>query len=255
MMADAAFADLLVQVIGEQGAPTEARTLHLLGDRELVLQLHLTGEPHVGQIRASLHQIAAGISAPIAKDLALAILDRGGSTAAARVILPAVRSATLMELRFTAQAEPAPARPAGKARLVVYPADHAAQLKAQFLAAQARAEVKLGVVSESPELKAVLRAAGLPFEERDAIGAGLIHLAQAEGESGRRLCESAPPDSRLLLFTNDPLLPAGVYWTERGRGFIAKATLPVLADFHRAPERQALFYHLLHRALAPPGSP
>jgi len=251
MTAIAALAEPRVEVLGEQEGRTSTRTLHVFGGRELAVQVQLSGGADGAQLRGRLYQLAGGVAAPLAEEFPIVFAPADHF----RFAIPSVAHVTLMELRFTAQAEAARQK-AGAARLAVYPLDHAVQLQARFAAAFEKAGAKLWVASDSPQLKTVLRAAGMIFEEHETIqAASAIHLAQGDAETASRLVQAAPEDAKLLIFTTDPQLPTGVYWTDRPRGFIAKVTLPVLADFDRSPDRQALFYHLLHRALTPSPSP
>ena len=118
--------------------------------------------------------------------------------------------------------------------------------------AAADAGAKLVVVGESPLLKAALRDLGLAFDEADKVAEAeaTLYLAEADAEPARELLEQAPATARLLLFTREPLLPAGVYWTERnGGGFVGKVTLPVLTGIRSAPERQLLFSNQFQQAI------
>ena len=92
----------------------------------------------------------------------------------------------------------------------------------------------------------------MTFDETETVretGTATLYLAEAVAEPARELLEKTPATARLLLFTREPTLPAGVYWTERTGGFVGKVTLPVLTDFGRAPERQLLFLNLFQQAI------
>ena len=207
--------------------------------------------------QAGLFQLASGVAAPLAKDLPVAegvALD--GSAIQVRTFTltpPAVDATTVMELRFAAKAEGAEKwQPAGSVRFAVHPADLLAQIKKQLATATTEAAVKLSVVGESAALKAALRELDLTFGETETVPEAdttTLFLAECAGEPARLLLEQTPATARLVLFTRDPTLPAGVYWTEHGGGFTGKVTLPVLPDFARAPERQLLFLNLFQQAL------
>lgn len=258
VLAGLASAEPLVQVVGADERPAEPRALHVFGGRVVALRLQIAAPSRQpANIRASLYQLAGHIAAPVAKDLP--VVERLSLEAPLlraqqfSVTLPDVRQATAFELRFTAAQEGAGAsEPAGTVRLVAHSADAAARMKALLAAASP----VVTVLGESARLKALLRGAGAAFEEAGAIPSeqprnARVYLAEMDADAARRLIADTPAVARLLLFTSDPTLPAGVYWTDRGAGYIAKVTLPVLADFESAPERQTLFLHLLQRALAP----
>ncbi len=247
-----------VEVVGVEGRASEARTLHLLAGQpvELKLQMFATAPGRIS-IRASLYQLAGGIAAPLAKDLPVAA-DVGFDGASLRpqkfgITPPEVRHATMMELRFAAKSEAGDAwQPAGVARFVVHPAGLFPQVKALLSKAIETAGTKVAVIGESPQLKQTLRGAGLGFDEAEAVAdpaPGRLYLAECSAEAARALIAQTPPEARLLVFTSDPALPPGVYWTQRGAGFTAKVTLPVLADFEHAPDRQMLLLTLFQQAL------
>jgi len=255
-------AEPAVTVNGVEGRPSATPALHLIAGEPAVIQLQLSSKmPARTSIRASLYQLASGIAAPVAKDLPVAddvALDGTAVHALAFSITPPeVQHSAAMELRFSANDGGATWRPAGSARLVVYPAGLLAQVKAMLTAAQ-RTGVNVVVLGESPQLKSLLRGAKLEFEEADApsASADTLSLSQCDASAARTLLAQSPAEARLLLFTSDPALPAGVYWTARGAGFTAKVTLPVLTDLDRAPDRQFLFLTLFQQAFRTfPSSP
>ena len=247
-----------VQVVGIEGRAGDAPAIHLFGGQpaELALQIAST-RPGRMSIRASLYQLATGVAAPIAKNLTVAdgLAVDGSSLRPQKFAMtpPEVRAAAMMELRFAAKMEAGETwQSAGVARLIVHPADIFTQIKTQLSAATNRMGVKLAVLGESPQLKSVLREVGQVFSEADAAsdaGADTLYLVECSADAARALIERTPATARLLIFTRDPALPPGVYWTERGDGFTAKITLPILADLGRAPERQMLFLTLFQQAL------
>ncbi len=254
----AAHAEPLVQVAGVEDRASEPPALHLLAGQAATLRLQITA-PAPGRVsfQASLFQLATGVAAPLAKELPVAdgvALD--GSSIQVRSFTltpPAVDATTTMELRFAGQPEGAEKwQPAGSVRFVVHPGDLFEQLKKQLATATTDASAKLVVVGESPLLKAALRDLELTFTEADKVeeAEATLYLAEAVAEPARELLEQAPATARLLLFTREPTLPAGVYWTERtGGGFVGKVTLPVLTDFRHAPERQLLFANQFQQAI------
>lgn len=255
----AAQAEPLVQVAGAQDRPSEPPALHLLAGQATALRLQISSAtPGRLSFQASLFQLASGVAAPLEKELpvadAVALDGTSLQTRTFTVTPPAVDTSTTMELRFAWKAENADKwQPAGSVRFLVHPADLFEQLKKQLATATKDADVKLVVVGESPLLKPALRDLELTFDESESVKeteAPTLYLAEAAaGEPARELLERAPATARLLLFTRDPSLPAGVYWTERTGGFVGKVTLPVLTDFRRAPERQLLFANLFQQAI------
>ena len=254
----AAQAEPLVQVAGVQDRASEPPSLHLLAGQATALRLQISSEkPERAAFQAALFQLASGVAAPLAKELPVAdgvALD--GASLQIRtftVTPPAVKASTTMELRFSWKAEKAEKwQPAGSVRFLVHPADLFERTKKRLATATADAGVKLVVVGESPLLKAALRDLELSFDEADSVAENeaTLYLAEAAAEPARELIEKTPATARLLLFTRDPALPAGVYWTERASGgFVGKVTLPALTDFRRAPERQLLFANLFQQAI------
>lgn len=250
-----------VEVVGVEGRTADARALHLIGGQPAELKLQMTS-PTPGRIsfRASLFQLASGIAAPLAKDLPVAV-DLGFDGTSVRpqkfgIIPPEVRHATMMEVRFAAKPDAAETwQPAGVVRLVVHPADLLPQVKALLSKATETAGMKLAVIGESTQLKRTLRGANLNFDEVDAASdaaADTLYLVECDAGAARALIARTPPEARLLLFTTDPALPPGVYWNQRGAGFTAKVTLPVLANLDHAPDRQTLLLTLFQQALRNP---
>jgi hypothetical protein len=246
-----------VQVVGLEGRAADAPAIHLVGGQAAALALQITSPmPGRMSVRGSLYQLATGVAVPIAKDLSVAdeFAFDGSSIRRQRFVVtpPEVRAATLMELRFATKMDAGETwQSAGTARLVVYPADTFTQIKAQLSGAARRASVTIAVLGESPQLKALLREAGLSFEEVDAASdaeAGTLYLSECSADAARALLERLSAATKLLVFTRDLALPPGVYWTERDGGFTAKITLPVLADLDRAPDRQWLLLKLFERA-------
>lgn len=257
LLLSAAHAEPLVQVAGIDDRASEPPALHLIAGQAATFRLQMTA-PAAGRVsfQAALFQLASGVAAPLAKDLPVAdAVALDGTSIQLRTFAltpPAVDASTVMELRFAGKAEGAEKwQPAGSARFVVHPADLLEQIKKQLTKAIADPEVKLVVVGESPLLKAALRALDLTFDEigKVAEAEATLYLAESIGEPARALLEQAPASAHLVLFTREPTLPAGVYWTERGGGFVSKVTLPVLTDFARAPERQLLFLNLFLQAI------
>jgi hypothetical protein len=258
LLIGAARAEPLVRVTGVAGRVSEPPALQLLAGQAATLRLQITA-PTPGRVsfQADLFQLASGVAAPLAKELPVAEgvpLDGSSIQLRSFTLTPRpVEATTTMELRFAAKPEGAEKwQPAGRVRFVVHPADLFEQIKKQLATAAAEADAKLVVVGESPLLKAALRDFGLAFDEADKVAEAeaTLYLAEADAEPARELLEQAPATARLLLFTREPLLPEGVYWTERnGGGFVGKVTLPVLTGIRGAPERQLLFSNQLQQAI------
>jgi hypothetical protein len=254
----AAQAEPLVQVAGVQDRAAEPPALHVLAGQATGLRLQISSTaPGRGSFQASLFQLASGIAAPLAKELPVAegvALDATSlQTRTFTVTPPEVKESTTMELRFAWKPENADKwQPAGSVRFLVHPADLYERVKKQLATATTEASVRLIVVGESPLLKPVLRELELTFDEAGSVAeteGATLYLAEAAAEHARELLEHIPASARLLLFTRDPSLPAGVYWTERAGGFVGKVTLPVLTDFRRVPERQLLFANQFQQAI------
>lgn len=260
-LAASVHAEPAVRVIGLADRPAQSTALHVFGGRAVQLSVEVrAAEPaRRVNVQASLYQLAGAIAAPVLKDLPVA-RELAFDASSVRdlpltVALPEVRQPAPMELRFTTQSDGAATwSHAGSARLVVYPSDLLARTRALLAAASAQAGLKLVVLGESANLRAALHLAQIVFDE--AVAAApvsaeprLLYLSEGPREAARTLVDRTPPTARLLLFTSDHALPPGVYWTHRGDGFIAKITLPVLADFEHTPERQWLLLTLLQQAL------
>ena len=247
-----------VQLVGIEGRSTEPSMLHVLGGQPVDLQLHIaSATPGRVSVRASLYQLATGIAAPVLQDLPVneGLAFDGSSIRPQKwtVMLPDVRAVTAMELRFAAKLDAEETwQPAGAARLAVYPADLLAQVKRQLSSAVNRTEASFVVLGESSQLKSLLRELGLAFEEVNEVSntsSKTLYLAECSIDLARALIDQTSEVVRIVIFTRDSSLPAGVYWTERKDGLIAKITLPVLVDFASSPERQMLFLTVLQQAL------
>ncbi len=222
---------------------------------ELDLQIAST-KPQSVEVRASIYQQAAAVAAPLQKLLPVA--DHLDVDAAAiqrkqfTFTLPSVRSAATLEVRFEARGGgDAPWVPAGASQLAIYPENQLDLFQTLFAPGTANGAPQIVVLGESPRLKAVLAEIKVPFAQNENPPAqpGAICVAECKADAARALIDATPRDARLLLFTADSPLPAGVYWTEVGGRLIAKITTPVLADFDQCPDRQLLLLALLQKSL------
>jgi len=260
LAAGALHAQTTVRVVRLAESPDARPVFHVWGGRPLELALEVTAaDPsHHVSVRADVYQLAGAIAAPLSQKLPVA-QELSFERSLARfenwkLPLPAVRHATSFELRFAAQADAAGDwRPAGSARLVVYPSDLGEQLKEMVTSAQTSGSGRLAVFGKSPDLKAALQSVEIPFEEvgeapPDELDASLVYLGQSSQSDIEAITAHARSRGRMVIFADDARQLPGVYWTDYNGGFVAKVTMPLLADFAHSPQRQSALLDLLQHA-------
>jgi len=261
LMAATAYAQTRVRVAGLAENRDPATVLHVWAGQpvELALEVTATDASHKTSVRASVYQLAGAVAAPVGQNIpVLPELAFDHSLAHFenwKLSLPAVKHPTGFEVRFSTQAEGGGDwKPAGSARVLAYPADLGAQLKALVAAAQTNGAGRIAVFGTSSELKAALQSIAIPFEDvgeapPDELDPALVYLGQGNARDIEAIAAHGRSAGRLMLFTHDPSHLPGIYRTESHGGFVTKVTLPLLPDFARSPQNQNAFFALLQDAL------
>ena len=234
---------------------TPVREMHVFGDRPVALDLGIDAAAGATvEVRADLVQLADGLAAPLQKDLVVAeALDFTAATHRQihwSITLPAVKNMTRMAVTFRTSTRGAAWRPAERLLLSVYPKEGS-----EWRAVAQRAGLRLAVFGPAGELRAVLKAHGIKFEDLGAewpgeLPAGATVLGETTPAKLRDWLDvqSNPRGALIVCIRDDTALPLFSVESAREGLCVAKITFPIFDHLNTDPRAQKTLVDLINRA-------
>ncbi|MGB8355735.1 MAG: hypothetical protein WCD79_17680 [Chthoniobacteraceae bacterium] len=225
-------------------------TLHVFGGQPAKVELSI--DAPIGskaELRASLFQVAATLAAPLQKNIPLGDEISFAAQTHKRVTISLPIPVVKRRTQIVAAIEVKGAgdwHAAGHVDLMVYPRD---ALKSELLdvAGATRLEVfgddkRLGLFLKNQEVKTDDIGSDLP----DRPKAGHLYVGTAKSaELSQWLTAHSMWEGNLVVFCGDSELLPGAFVEIRGRGHLAKVTLPLLDTLAADPPSQKTFVAIL----------
>ena len=242
---------------GEPQAESGKETLHVFGGQPAKLELSV--DAPIGskaELRASLFQMAATLAAPLQKNIPLGDEVSFATQTHKRVTVSLPIPDVKRKTQIVAAIEVKGAgdwHAAGHVDLIVYPRD---SLKSELLDAVGATHLeafgndkRLGSFLESQQVKTDDIGDDLP----DRPKAGHLYVGTAKAaELSQWFTVHSAWEGNLVVFCGDSELLPGAFVEIRGRGHLAKVTLPLLDNLATDPLSQKTFIAILASILNHP---
>jgi hypothetical protein len=210
-------------------------------------------------LRADLFQVAGGLAMPLAKDIHLqdGLTFANASPQRLRVSIkfPDVKgqAEVLVRLALVQNVPQASPIPLGDLRFEVFPASVIRELKDLF---QPKPDAQVIIFGPGQKLRHFLTGLHMSFEDGgtgipDRFDPNRLYFGElATGEQFQQ-AQDQSAGARMVLFSPDESLPAGVYSERSNSGVLIHVTSPLLDNLNDDPRAQLGLAKIIHFLSAP----
>jgi hypothetical protein len=237
----------------------------VFGNREVTLDLEIESlAGQAGSLRADLFQVAGSLAMPLMKDLHLqdAIAFTGAAPQRLRVSMkfPNVekQAKILVRLSFIQNASPSTSIPLGNLRFEVFPISVTKELTdlLQHIPNGPGPPGPIGVFGPGKKLRAFLSGLRVPTEDEgsgtpDRFDPNRLYFGELTDDEQYQQAQDRSAGARVVLFSPDETLPAGVYAERSESGVLIHVTSPLLDNLKDDPRAQLGFIKIIHFLSAP----
>lgn len=210
-------------------------------------------------LRANLFQVANDLAMPLAKDIHLqeGITFANASPQRLRVSIkfPDVKgqAEVLVRLALIQNVPQASPIPLGDLRFEVFPASVTQELKGLF---QPKPDAQVVVFGPGQKLRHFLTGLHVSFEDDgtgtpDRFDPNRFYFGELATDEQFQQVQDQSAGARMVLFSPDETLPAGVYAERSNSGVLIHVTSPLLDNLNDDPRSQLGLIKVIHFLSAP----
>jgi len=255
-----------IHFVGLEGrVEPSSRLPAVFGNREQGLNLEMDGvTAQAASLRADLFQVAGGLAMPLAKDIHLkeALTFSNTSPQHLRVSMkfPDVkrRAEVLVRLALIQSAPQSGPIQLGELRFEVFPSSVTKEMT-DLLQPKPDSSAQVVVFGPGQKLRHFLTGLHVPFEDAgtgtpDRFDPNRLYFGELTSDEQFQQAQDQGAGVRLVLFSPDESLPAGVYAEQSNSGTLIHVTLPLLDNLADDPRAQLGIIKIIHLLSAPPPS-
>jgi hypothetical protein len=253
-----------VRFVGLEGHVEPASRLPaVFGNREQGINLEIDGvTAQTASLRADLFQVAGGLAMPLAKDVhlqkGLTFPNTSPQHLRISIKFPDVkrRAEVLVRLALIQNVPQAGPIQLGELRFEVFPASVTQELKDLF---QPKPDARVIIFGPGQKLRHFLTGIHVLFEDigtetPDRFDPNRLYFGELTTDEQFQQTQDRNAGARLVLFSPDESLPAGVYAERSNSGTFIHVTSPLLDNLTDDPRVQLGFIKIIHLLSAPPPS-
>ncbi len=255
-----------VRLVSLEGRVEPASRLPaVFGNHEERLDLEVDSmAARAASLHADLFQVAGGLAMPLSKDIHLqdGLTFTNASPQHLRVSIkfPGVkeRAEVLVRLAlFQNGPQPTPIQ-LGNLRFEVFPASVTQELK-DLLQSKPDGSAPVVVFGPGQKLRHFLASLHVSFEDGgtgtpDRFDPNCFYFGELAADEQLQQAQDQSTGARMVLFSPDESLPAGVYAERSNPGVLIHVTLPLLDNLADDPRAQLGFIKIIHLLSTPPPS-
>jgi hypothetical protein len=254
-----------VRLVSMEGRVQPAAPLPaVFGNCEESLDLEMeTAAAQTASLRADLFQVAGSLAMPLMKDVHLqnGLTFSGASPQRLRVSIkfPDVKRRTeiLVRLELLQNVPQAIPLPLGDLRFEVFPASVTEELT-DLLRPKPEGAPHVVVFGSGPKLRHFFSSLQIPFEDAgtgapDRFDPNRFYFGELATDEQFQQAQDRSAGARLVLFSPDESLPAGIYAERSNSGVLIHVTSP-LDNLNDDPRAQLGFIKIIQLLSAPPSS-
>ncbi len=255
-----------VQLVGLEGRvlPAVVELPAVFGNHEKGLDLEISGvTAQSASLRADLLQVAGGLAMPLAKDIHLqdgiAFPNTSPQHVRVSIKFPDVKQRAELLVRLSLIADLPNAKQVeqlGDLHFEVFPASLTKELTDLL---QPKPDAHVIIFGSGQKLRLFLTGLHVPFEDGgsdtpDRFDPSRLYLGELSTEEQFQQVQDRSAGGRVVLFSPDQSLPAGVYSDRSSAGVLIRVTLPLLDNLSDDPRSQLGLIKIIHLLSAPPPS-